>query len=147
MPEAMIVEGLLFHHVITCTGVEGADTADPIVTYTFHVDHPDSLERGIYVIEVDDIIAYVGAFYDGLRDVWFEPLRGRLDHPMAGRIARALSRGMTVHVYAATEDEMRQYMKAAAHDSYGWRNTYGNEYALINHLRPGWNDLDIIQTE
>jgi hypothetical protein len=138
MNHDMIVEGFLFRHVLTPSLLKGATATHHVLRYEEHADL-SALECGVYLIEVDDAIFYVGKFTQTFVKHWIYDSVGTVYHHKRDRIAKALENGRTVRVYAATEDELRQYIPAALNDPTRYVNVHGIEYALIKRLDPFWN--------
>ncbi|MBU3678544.1 MAG: hypothetical protein FGM32_02935 [Candidatus Kapabacteria bacterium] len=138
MREGMLVEGLLFRHVLTPTLLRGASSTHQVVRYVEHGDL-STLDRGVYLIAVDDVIYYVGKFTQTFAKHWIYDRKRTVYHHKRDRLAAALADDRTVHVYAASEDELRCYIPAAQNDPNRYVNVYGIEPALIERLDPLWN--------
>ena len=140
MNHDMIVEGMLFRHVLTPTLLKGASATHHVVRYD-ELGDLSALECGVYLIEVDDTIFYVGKFTQTFAKHWIYDTVGTVYHHKRDRLAKALESGRTVRVYAATEDELRQYIPAAQNDPMRYVNVHGIEHALIARLEPIWNEI------
>jgi hypothetical protein len=132
--------GLTFSHVISPTLVDGSDSVGDIVRYDDHHGRLTLLQRGVYIVTVDDDVTYVGKFKGDFARRWLYTNLGKLYHHKRHRIADALRNGKIVHVYAATEDDLRNSIAATRHDPDKWINIHGIECVLINNLKPQWND-------
>ena len=139
MQSSITVHGLTFTHILTATHVDGADVHGAVVRYELAVPDAAAATRGVYVVTVDDVPVFVGSFRLGFVKHWVYPRRRLIYHHQRHAIARALTEGHHVRIYAATEEELRVQLSSTIVATHACSDSGCIADALIEHCRPAWN--------
>ena len=139
MHASITVHGLTFTHILTATHVDGDDVHGAVVRYELAGGDADAATRGVYVVTVDDVPVFVGSFRIGFVKHWVYPRRRLIYHHQRHAIARALTEGHLVRIYAATEEQLRVQRSSSIVATHACSNCTCIADALIEQCRPAWN--------
>jgi hypothetical protein len=133
----MKLHGITFYHALTLGPLHSNNRC---VDYTINPSAPNNIRigSGVYFVLKENIRkpVYIGSYQSGIVRRWVYVRKHDLYHFKKKLVAECLKSGLTVRVFAQTEEKIKKELRCSKNI---WVNAASIEARLIAHFDPKWN--------